>query len=70
MEYDLDSPEFLANPYPIFDQMRSNDPIYWSAENSYWILTRYADIASLIQNENLSSNRIGAHARRMPDEAK
>jgi cytochrome P450 len=70
MQYDLDSPEFLANPYPIFDQMRSNDPIYWSAENSYWILTRYADIASLIQNENLSSNRIGAHARRMPDEAK
>jgi pimeloyl-[acyl-carrier protein] synthase len=70
MQYDLDSPEFLANPYPIFDQMRSNDPLYWSAENSYWILTRYADIASLIQNENLSSNRIGAHARRMPDEAK
>jgi cytochrome P450 len=70
MEYDLDSPEFLANPYPVFDRMRSNDPIFWSAENSYWILTRYADIASLIQNENLSSNRIGAHARRMPDEAK
>ena len=70
MEYDLDSPEFLANPYPIFDQMRNNDPIFWSAENSYWILTRYSDIASLIQNENLSSNRIGAHAGRMPDEAK
>jgi hypothetical protein len=70
MQYDLDSPEFLANPYPIFDQMRSNDPIFWSAENSYWILTRYSDIASLIQNENLSSNRIGAHAGRMPDEAK
>jgi cytochrome P450 len=70
MEYDLDSPEFLANPYPVFDRMRSNDPIFWSAENSYWILTRYSDIASLIQNENLSSNRIGAHARRMPDEAK
>ena len=70
MQYDLDSPEFLANPYPIFDQMRNNDPIYWSAENSYWILTRYSDIASLIQNENLSSNRIGAHAGRMPDEAK
>jgi len=70
MQYDLDSPEFLANPYPIFDQMRNNDPIYWSAENSYWILTRYSDIASLIQNENLSSNRIGAHAGRLPDEAK
>jgi cytochrome P450 len=70
MQYGLDSPEFLANPYPIFDQLRSSDPIFWSEENSYWILTRYADIASLIQNEHLSSNRIAAHASRMPNEAR
>lgn len=70
MQYDLDSPEFLANPYPVFDQLRSSDPIFWSEENSYWILTRYADIASLIQNAHLSSNRIGAHAGRMSQEAR
>jgi len=69
-QYDLDSPEFLANPYPVFDQLRSSDPIFWSEANSYWILTRYADIASLIQNEHLSSNRIGAHAGRMSQEAR
>ncbi|HEY3037651.1 MAG TPA: cytochrome P450 [Pyrinomonadaceae bacterium] len=70
MEYDLDSPEFLANPYPIFDRMRSTDPIYWSAANNYWVLTRYADIASMAQSEHLSSNRIGAHSRRMSDETR
>jgi pimeloyl-[acyl-carrier protein] synthase len=70
MQYDLDSPEFLANPYPIFDRMRSNDPIFWSERNKYWILTRYSDITSLIQSELLSSNRIGAHASRMPIEAR
>ena len=70
MRYALDSPEFLANPYPIFDEMRRNDPIFWNAENNYWILTRYADIASQTQNDQLSSNRIGAHSRRMPNEAK
>jgi cytochrome P450 len=69
-QYDLDSPEFLANPYPVYDQLRSNDPIYWSAENNYWMLTRYADIASLVQDEHVSSNRIGAHAKLMPEEAK
>lgn len=68
--YDLNSAEFLANPYPVYDQLRANDPIYWSAENGYWILTRYADIASLIQNPKLSSNRIGAHAGRMPEQVK
>ena len=70
MQYGLDSPEFLANPYPIFDQLRSTDPIFWSDENNYWILTRYADVASQIQNEHLSSNRIAAHAGRMPQEAR
>ena len=53
-QYDLNSAEFLANPYPVYDQLRRNDPIYWSAENNYWILTRYADIASLVQHDDLS----------------
>src|SRR6266545_1452333 len=70
MQYDLDSPEFLANPYSTFDRMRSNDPIFWSERNKYWILTRYSDITSLIQSELFSSNRIGAHAGRMPNEAR
>ena len=70
MPYALDSPEFLANPYPVFDLMRNHDPIFWNPESEYWILTRYADIARLIQTEHFSSNRIAAHAGRMPDEAK
>ena len=69
-QYDLNSAEFLRDPYPVYDQLRLHDPIFWSAENDYWILTRYADIASLIQNDRLSSNRIGAHASRMPVAAK
>jgi cytochrome P450 len=70
MQYGLDSPEFLANPYPTFEMMRGSDPIFWNAESRYWILTRYADIASMIQSEHLSSNRIAAHAGRMPNAAK
>jgi cytochrome P450 len=69
-QYDLNSAEFLANPYPVYDQLRNSDPIFWSAANGYWLLTRYADIASLISNANFSSNRIGAHASRMPEQVK
>ena len=69
-QYDLNSAEFLADPYPVYQQLRTNDPIHWSEQNSFWILTRYADIALLIQNDKLSSNRIGAHAGRMPDQVK
>jgi cytochrome P450 len=69
-QYDLNSAEFLANPYPVYDQLRKNDPIFWSAENGYWLLTRYADIASLISDNNFSSNRMSAHASRMPEQVK
>lgn len=69
-QYDLNSDEFIRNPYPVYDRLRANDPIFWSAENNYWFLTRYADIVSLVQNKHLSSNRLGAHANRMPVEAK
>lgn len=69
-QYDLNSTDFLRNPYPVYDDLRANDPIHWSAENGYWILTRYADIAAQVQNDRLSSNRIGAHQGRMPEAAK
>jgi cytochrome P450 len=68
--YDLNSAEFLRNPYPVYDELRVNDPIHWSPENGYWIITRYADIVSQVQNDRLSSNRIAAHASRMPRETK
>ncbi|HEV2826632.1 MAG TPA: cytochrome P450 [Pyrinomonadaceae bacterium] len=69
-QYDLNSAEFLRDPYPVYDQLRTHDPIFWSAENEYWMITRYADIISHIQDNRLSSNRIAAHADRMPREAK
>ena len=60
-QFDLNSAEFLRDPYPTYDELRANDPIHWSAENNYWIITRYADIIAQAQNNQLTSNRIGAH---------
>ncbi len=68
-QFDLNSAEFLRDPYPTYDELRTGDPIHWSAENNYWILTRYADIVAQAQNNQLTSNRIGAHRSRMPAEA-
>ena len=69
-QFDLNSAEFLRDPYPTYDELRKNDPIHWSAENNYWIITRYADIIAQAQNNQLTSNRIGAHRSRMPAEVK
>ncbi len=70
MRYDLNSATFLTNPYPVYDQLRAHDPIYWSEANGYWIVTRYADIATLLHDSRLSSNRFIAHINRLPVAAK
>lgn len=37
------SESFLRDPYPYYKQLRDSDPVYWSQEGNYWIITRYAD---------------------------
>ena len=42
--YDLLSPEFLADPYPLYAQLRADDPVHWSETQGYWLVSRYADV--------------------------
>ena len=47
-------PEVRANPYPFYAQLRSQDPVYWDEEMGFWVLTRYADIASVYMDNRFS----------------
>ena len=47
-------PEVRANPYPFYAQLRSQDPVYWDEEMGFWVLTRYADIASIYTDDRFS----------------
>ena len=42
--YDFFAPEAVANSYPLFKRMRSEDPVHYSEALGYWILTRYRDV--------------------------
>jgi len=55
--YDLFAPEALANSYPLFKRMRSEDPVHYSEALGYWVLTRYRDVEAALRDERLSSNR-------------
>jgi cytochrome P450 PksS len=55
--YDLFAPEAVANSYPLFKRMRSEDPVHYSESLGYWILTRYRDVEAAVRDERLSSNR-------------
>ena len=53
--YHLLEPEVLANPYPLYQQLRSEDPIHWDPFLHAWVVTRYADVVTVFQR--FSANR-------------
>lgn len=57
-EYDLLSPETLINPYPLYQRLRSEDPVHIDSLLGCWILTRYADIVTGMANPHFSADRI------------
>jgi pimeloyl-[acyl-carrier protein] synthase len=52
--YQLYEPQVLANPYPLYHHLRSEDPVHWDPFLHAWVVTRYRDVATVLQN--LSAN--------------
>ena len=76
IDYRPEDPAILADPYPLFARMRSEDPVHWSPRLKSWVLTRYDDIKSVcLEPERMSSDRLrpffasmpGAEARKISD---
>ena len=47
--YHLLDPEVLADPYPLYHRLRSEDPVMWDPYLHAWIVTRYADVATVFR---------------------
>jgi len=48
--YHLLDPAVLANPYPLFRRLRSEDPVHWDPFLHAWIVTRYADVLEVLHS--------------------
>jgi pimeloyl-[acyl-carrier protein] synthase len=46
--YHLLEPEVLANPYPLFRRLRTEDPVHWDPFLHTWVVTRYADVLEVL----------------------
>src|SRR5579884_3107636 len=60
MELNLASPVFKANPYSVFAQLRTYDPVHQLATNagqSRWLVTRYADAERILRDERFVKDR-------------
>src|ERR1700694_5940036 len=48
-------PEVLADPYPLYRQLREEQPVYWDPFLHAWVVTRYADVVQVLHR--FSANR-------------
>jgi len=46
---DLLDPEVLANPYPLYHRLRTEDPVHWDPFLHMWVVTRYADVIRVLK---------------------
>ena len=58
VEFDPFSEVFFQNPYPTYQRMRDEAPVYYNEKYGFWALTRYDDVAEASKDfETYSSAR-------------
>jgi cytochrome P450 len=62
---DFTSDEFLADPWPIYRELRNADPIHWSAAFQAFLVTRLEDVAALLQDRRVVSGFPMRSSRRL-----
>src|ERR1700693_5611873 len=43
-------PAVLANPYPLYHKLRSEDPVHWDWFLHTWVVTRYPDVVNVLHS--------------------
>ncbi|MDQ6809179.1 MAG: cytochrome P450 [Verrucomicrobiota bacterium] len=43
-------PEVLANPYPLYRKLRTEDPVHWDRFMHTWVVTRYTDVIQVLHS--------------------
>jgi len=48
--YRLLDPDVLADPYPLYQRLRREDPVHWDPFLHTWVVTRYADVVRVLRD--------------------
>jgi cytochrome P450 len=57
VEISIFSKAFLENPFPIYEQLREREPVYWSDELGAWLVSRYDDVKMLLADERVTPDQ-------------
>ncbi len=52
----LSSEAYFEDPYPIYDRLRTEAPVFWSEKWAAWVVTRHEDIAGIAKDTKSFSN--------------
>jgi len=54
--FDVNDPTFIADPYPVLNEIREATPIYWSETSRHWVVTRFSDVQETLRDRRLGRN--------------
>jgi cytochrome P450 len=57
-------PEVLDNPYPLFQRLRSEDPVHQDPGGRGWIVSRYEDSEKVLSDKRFSAQRMASAQER------
>ncbi len=62
LEFNPFSPEFQADPYPLYRRLRAEDPVHYVELPGLelmglWLLTRHADVTAVLRDERFSARK-------------
>ncbi|RUT02052.1 biotin biosynthesis cytochrome P450 [Dulcicalothrix desertica PCC 7102] len=63
--YNLLSREALLNPYPLYEKLRTEAPVYYFEEGGFWFLSRYQDVEAAVCDLRLSSDKRALYASKL-----
>lgn len=61
-------PTMVADPYPVYAELRRTDPIYWHEQTRSYVLTSYRDCDQVLQNPQIFASDFRAVGEEVPKE--
>lgn len=58
MTESLFADEAIADPFPLLNRLREEDPVHWDADLGTWLVTRHEDVTYLLRRPELFSSEI------------
>jgi pimeloyl-[acyl-carrier protein] synthase len=65
---DFSDPGLQAHPYPVYERLRDEEPVFWNGPAQGWLVSRYEDVVALFTDARMSSQRVDATFRVLPED--